>query len=64
MPFAVPWIDLQGIMLSEMLGRKTDTAYYHLHTKSKKINKYNKIGEKRVNKKDSHYMTLNIINLY
>ena len=51
-------------MLSEMLGRKTDTAYYHLYTKSKKINKYNKIGEKRVNKKDSHYMTLNIINLY
>lgn len=57
-------MDLQDIMLSEMSGRKTDTVYYHLHTKSKKINKYNKIGEKRVNKKDLHYTTLNIINLY
>ena len=55
-------MDLEGIMLSEMSGRKTDTAYYHLHTKSKKINKYNKIGKKEVNKKDLHYMTLNIIN--
>lgn len=55
-------MDLEGIRLSEMSGRKTDTTYYHLHTKSKKINKYNKIGEKGVNKKDLHDITLNIIN--
>ena len=57
-------MDLKSTILSEMSGRKTDTACYLLQTKSKKINKYNKTGEKRVNKKDLHYMTLKIINSY
>lgn len=30
MPFATTWIDLRGIMLSEINQRKTNTAWYHL----------------------------------
>ena len=32
-------MDLEGIMLSEISQRKTDTVGYHLHVESKKQNK-------------------------
>ena len=38
-------MDLEDIMLSEISQRKTNTIWYHLHVKSKKIqqtSKYNK----------------------
>ena len=36
-PFATTWLSLEGIMLSELSQRKTNTAwYYHLYTESKK----------------------------
>ena len=41
LPFAATWMDLEGIMLSEISEqRKTNTACYHLYVES---NKYNKL---------------------
>ena len=37
LPFATTWMDLEGIMLSEISQRKT---WYHLYVKSKKQNKW------------------------
>ena len=37
LPFAATWMDLKGIMLSEV--SQTKTAWYHLHAESKKYNK-------------------------
>ena len=34
--FAVIWMDLEGIMLSEISQRKTNTEWYHLHAQSRK----------------------------
>ena len=31
LPFATTWMDLEGIMYSEIIQRKTNTAHYHLH---------------------------------
>ena len=36
LPFAITWMDLKGIMLSEMSQRKTNTVCYHLYVDSKK----------------------------
>ena len=37
LPFATTWMDLEGIMLSEISQtRKTNTILYHLYVKSKK----------------------------
>ena len=30
-PFATMWIDLEGIMLSEISQSKTNTVFYHLY---------------------------------
>ena len=35
MPFATTWIDLEIIILSDVLKRKTNTIRYHLYVKSK-----------------------------
>ena len=32
-PFVTTWIDLEGIMLSEISPRKTNAAWFHLHMK-------------------------------
>ena len=31
MPFVATWMDLEGIMLSEISQRKKNTELYHLH---------------------------------
>ena len=36
LPFATMWMDLEGIMLSEISQRKTITVCYHLCMESKK----------------------------
>ena len=35
LPLAATWMDLEGIMLSEIHERKTNTVWYHLYVKSK-----------------------------
>ena len=35
LPLAATWMDLEGIMLSEISHRKTNTVWYHLHVGSK-----------------------------
>ena len=45
LPFATTWVDLEGIILSVISQRKTNTACFHLYVESKKIkqvNEYNK----------------------
>ena len=39
LPFATTWIDLEGIMLSEISQTKENTLCYHLYVESKKLNK-------------------------
>ena len=39
LPFATTWMDLEGIILSEISHTKTNTVCYHLHVKSKRYNK-------------------------
>ena len=39
LPFAGTWMDLEGIMLSEISQRKTHTIWFHLYVESKKYNK-------------------------
>ena len=36
LPFVTTWMDLKGIMLSEISPRKTNTALSHLYVESKK----------------------------
>ena len=45
LPFAVTWMDLEGIMLSEMGQRKTNTVY-HLYVESKRYSKLVNITKK------------------
>ena len=43
LPFATTWMDQEGIMLSEISHRKTNTVCYHLYVKSKiETNEFNK----------------------
>ena len=35
LPLETTWMDLEGIMLSEMSQRKTKTVWFHLYTESK-----------------------------
>ena len=35
LPFATTWMDLEGVMLSEISQRKTNTIWFHLHAESK-----------------------------
>ena len=46
-PFAATWMDLEGIMLSEITQRKTNTVCYHLYVKSKKYNKLVNVTKKK-----------------
>ena len=39
LPFAATWMDLEGIMLSEISQRKTNAVGCHLYVESKKYNK-------------------------
>ena len=39
LPFAAIWIDLEGLMLSEISQRKTNTVLYHLYVESKNYRK-------------------------
>ena len=36
LPFEVPWMDLEMIILSEVSQRKTNIIWYHLYVESKK----------------------------
>ena len=36
LPFVATWMDLEGIMVSEISQRKTNTVWYHLYVESKK----------------------------
>ena len=48
LPFAATWIDLEGIMLSEISQtRKTNAVWYHLYVESKKYNKIVNITKKK-----------------
>ena len=37
LPFETTWVDLEGIMLSEISQRKKNTVCSHLHVESKKV---------------------------
>ena len=37
MPYIVPWMDLEIIILSEVSQRKTSITQYHLYVESKKM---------------------------
>ena len=47
LPFAATWMDLEGIMLSEISQRKTNTVWYHLYVESKKYNKQMNITKQK-----------------
>ena len=46
LPFVATWMDLEGIMLSEISHRRTNTVCYHLYVESKKYNKLVNISKK------------------
>ena len=39
LPFVTAWVDLEGVMLSEISQRKTNTIWFHLNVESKIQNK-------------------------
>ena len=41
LPFAIAWMDLEGIMLSEISQRKTNTIQFHLCVEPKEQTKQN-----------------------
>ena len=47
LPVAATWMDLGGIMLSEISRTKTDTVWCHLSVESKKYNKLVNITKKK-----------------
>ena len=47
LPFAATWLDLEGIMLSEISQWKINTVWYHLYVESKKYNKTSKYNQKK-----------------
>ena len=44
LPFTVTWVDLKGVMLSEINHRKTIAVWYHLYVESNKL-KRNRITD-------------------
>ena len=46
-PFAMTWMELESIMLSEVSHRKTNTIWFHSYVEFKKQTK----GEKETNQK-------------
>ena len=36
LPFAITWMDLEGIMLSKMSQTKTNTEHFHSYVESEK----------------------------
>ena len=46
MSFVAPWVDLEGIMLSERSQRKTSSVY-HLHVEPKKYSKLVNVTKKK-----------------
>ena len=48
LPFAATWMDLEGIMLSEISQTKTNTIdiWYHLYVESKKIQQTSEYNQK------------------
>ena len=36
LPFAIVWMGIENVMLSEVSQRKTNTIYYYLYVESKK----------------------------
>ena len=53
MSFATTWMDLEGIMLSEITQWKSNTVCHHLYVESKK--KYNKLINITKNKQTDSY---------
>ena len=51
LPPAVTWMDLEGIMLSEISQRKTNIVWYRLYVESNKIQQ---TSEKKQKKKQTH----------
>ena len=49
LPLAATWVDMEGIMLSEISQRKTNTVYY-LYVESKKYNKLTKEAGSQINR--------------
>ena len=47
LPFVATWMELGGIMLSEISQRKTHTVWYHLYAESKIYNKLVTITKKK-----------------
>ena len=39
LPFAMMWLELEGIMLSEISQRKTNTRWFHSYVEFKKQNR-------------------------
>ena len=50
-PFAATWMELDGIMLSEISQRKTDTIWFHSYVDPDKLNR-NPWGRGRKKKKE------------
>ena len=50
LPFVTTWMDLEGIMLSEISQTKTNTVWFHLYVESKKQNKWTNITKHKQNK--------------
>ena len=54
-PFAITWMDLHLIMLSEVRQRKTNTIWYHLNVKSKKMKQMNLLAkQKQTHRENKH----------
>ena len=47
LPFAVTWMDLEDIMLSEMSDGKTNTLWYHLNVEPKTVDQNSNITKKK-----------------
>ena len=47
LPFATMWMDLEGIMLSEMSDRERQIVCYHLYMESKKWNQQMNIKKQK-----------------
>jgi len=47
LPFATTWVDLEGIMLSEINQRKTNTLWFHPYVEFKKQNRQKRDQEKK-----------------